>query len=64
MGETEKNSKAPTSILDQILDETFQKLENREDFDSELLLELRKLASERSLQNDKLLTSILKGDLP
>ena len=64
MGENEEISKAPTSILDQILDETFQKLENTEDFDSELLLELRKLASERSLQNDKLLTSILKGDLP
>jgi hypothetical protein len=64
MGEKEEISKAPTSILDQILDETFQKLENSEDFDSELLLELRKLASEGSLQNDKLLTSILKGDLP
>jgi len=64
MGEKEEISKASTSILDQILDETFQKLENSEDFDSELLLELRKLASEGSLQNDKLLTSILKGDLP
>lgn len=63
MEKNKENSKAPTSILDQILDETFQKLESREDFDSELLLELRKLASEGSLQNDKLLTSILKGDL-
>jgi hypothetical protein len=31
MGENEEISKAPTSILDQILDETFQKLENRVD---------------------------------
>ncbi|MDI9436385.1 MAG: hypothetical protein QM396_10355 [Euryarchaeota archaeon] len=64
MGENEETSKAPTSILDQILDETFQKLRNREDFDSEILLELRRLASEGSLQDDKRLTSILKGDLP
>ena len=64
MGENKEISKAPTSLLDQILDETFQKLENREDFDPELLLELLKLASEGSLQNDKILTSILKGDLP
>ncbi len=54
----------PKSILDEILDETFQKLENGENFDSELLLELRKLASEGSFQNDKLLTSILKGEIP
>lgn len=64
MGENEETSKAPTSILDQIIDETFQKLRNREDFDSEILLELRKLASEGSLQDDKGLTSILKGDFP
>lgn len=64
MGESEDISKAPTSILDQILDETFQKLRNKEDFDSELILKLRKLASNGSLQDDKLLTSILKGDLP
>ncbi|HHY00177.1 MAG TPA: hypothetical protein GX531_02205 [Methanothermobacter sp.] len=64
MGENEETSKAPTSILDQIIDETFQKLRNREDFDSEILLELHKLASEGSLQDDKRLTSILKGDLP
>ncbi|MGI6481950.1 MAG: hypothetical protein ACOX08_01570 [Methanobacterium sp.] len=55
---------APQSILDEILDKTFHKLEDNKDFNSELLLELRKLASDESLQDDKFLTSILKGDLP
>lgn len=64
MGEKEENSKAPTSILDQILDKTFQKLEKSEDFDSEILIEIRKLAADGSLQDDKHLTSILKGDHP
>lgn len=62
MGDNEEISKAPTSILDQILDETFQKLEKGENFDSELLLDLRKLGSDGSLTDEKHLIAILRGD--
>jgi hypothetical protein len=48
MGENEGIYKAPTSTLEQILDKTFKKLDTGEDFNSELLLELRKLASDGS----------------
>ncbi|EKQ50766.1 MAG: hypothetical protein B655_2281 [Methanobacterium sp. Maddingley MBC34] len=38
-----------------------EKLEKGDDFESELLFELRKFASERSLQDEKHLISILRG---
>lgn len=56
--------KTPQSILGQILNETFLKLEANEDFDSDLILELQKLTSESDVLNDKLLLSILRGDSP
>lgn len=64
MGEKEETNKAPQSILEEILDETFRKLEANEDFDSKLILELQKLSSEGNIQNEKILLSILRGDLP
>lgn len=62
MGENRKENKAPQSILEEIMDETFQRLEANEDFDSKLILELQKLSSEGNIQNEKLLLSILRGD--
>lgn len=64
MGEKEEINKAPTAIMDQILDETFQKLDEKEDFDSEILLELRKNRSEGLFPDEKRLISILRGDHP
>lgn len=64
MRENEKRAKAPQSILEEILDETFRRLEDNEDFDSKLILELQKLSSEGNIQNEKLLLSTLRGDSP
>lgn len=64
MRENEKRAKAPQSILEEILDETFRRLEANEDFDSKLILELQKLSSEGNIQNEKLLLSTLRGDSP
>lgn len=64
MGENEEMNKAPQSILEEILDETFRRLEANEDFDSKLILELQKLSSEGNIQNEKLLLSTLRGDSP
>jgi len=57
-------SKAPQSILDEIMDQTFHKLEDNKDFDSELILKLQKLTFEGNLQDEKLLLSILRGESP
>ena len=62
MGENRKMSKAPQSILDEIMDKTFHKLEDNKDFNSELILKLQKLTLECNLQNEKLLISILRGE--
>lgn len=64
MGEKDRISKAPTSILDQILDETFQKLENIEDFDSELISELKKVKLPGKNSTERKLISILQGESP
>jgi hypothetical protein len=64
MGKKEEVNKVPQSILEEIMDETFQKLEDNENFDSNLILELQKLTSEGNLQNEKLLLSILRGESP
>lgn len=64
MGENEKNSKAPTSILDQILDETYQKMENIEDFDSELISKLKKVQLPGNTSTEQKLISILRGESP
>jgi len=62
MGENKEKTKASQSILDEIMSETFQKLDDNEDFDSEIVLELRNLFSEDSMPNDKSMISILRGD--
>jgi hypothetical protein len=54
--------RAPQSILEEILDETFRRLEANEDFDFTLILELQKLTSGDNIQNEKLLLSTLRGD--
>lgn len=54
--------RAPQFILEEILDETFRRLEANEDFDSKLILELQKLTSEDNIQNEKFLLSTLRGD--
>ncbi len=64
MGENDEISKAPTSILDQILDETFQKLKNIEDFNSELIFELKKINLPGNTSTERKLISILRGESP
>jgi hypothetical protein len=64
LGENDEISKAPASILDQILDETFQKLENIEDFDSELISELKKVKLPGNTSTEQKLISILRGESP
>ena len=64
MGENEDIFKAPTSILDQILDETFQKLQNKEDFDSEFISELKKVQLPGNTSTEQKLISILRGESP
>ncbi|BDZ68752.1 hypothetical protein [Methanobacterium ferruginis] len=54
--------RAPQFILEEILDETFRRLEANKDFDSKLILELQKLTSEDNIQNEKFLLSTLRGD--
>jgi len=49
MGAYKKTNKVPQSILDEIIDETFKKVNNNKDFDSELILELQKLNSEGNI---------------
>ena len=62
MGENKEITKAPQSILGDILDETFQKLEDEDDFNNEIVYQLKYLASEDSLQNESKLIAILRGE--
>jgi hypothetical protein len=64
MGENEEMTKVPRSILEEIMEKTFQKLDDKEDFDNELIFELRKLALEGSFLDEERLISILKGVSP
>lgn len=62
MGENKEMTKAPQSILGDILDETFQKLEDEDDFNNEIVFQLKCLASEDSLLNESKLIAILRGE--
>lgn len=62
MGENKEMTKAPQSILGDILDETFQKLEDEDDFNNEIVSQLKSLASEDSLLNESKLIAILRGE--
>lgn len=61
MGETKIN-KTPQSILDEILNETYQKLEDDENFDSELILKLKKVKLPGNVSSENKLISILRGE--
>ena len=61
MGEKEEINNVPKSILEEILEYTFQKLEDNNDFDSKLILKLKKLASEDSIREIELI-STLRGE--
>lgn len=63
MGEKEEINNVPQSILEEILEYTFQKLEDSNDFDSKLIFKLQKLASEDSIREIELI-SILRGESP
>ncbi|CEA14172.1 hypothetical protein [Methanobacterium formicicum] len=57
-------NKVPRSILEEIQEETHQKLKDNEDFDSELISKLRKLDIYDSIPNERKLISILRGESP
>ena len=64
MGENEKLNKAPQSILEKILNETFQKLEDNDNFDSKLISELRKVKLPGNTSTAQKLIVILRGESP
>lgn len=64
MGENNEKTEAPLFILEEIMNETFQKLEENEDFDSELILKLKGFVFEDSLQKESKLITILRGESP
>lgn len=61
-GGSEVKNKAPQSIIAEILGITFQKLENREDFDSELIFKLKKVKFPGNVSTENKLISILRGE--
>ena len=64
MGEKEKLNKTPQSILDKILHETFLKLDDNENFETELLSKLKKVKLPGNTSTEQELTSILQGESP
>ena len=60
MGEKEKLDKAPQSILDIILHETFLKLDDNENFETELLSKLKKVKLPGNTSTEQKLTSIFR----
>ena len=64
MVEKEKLNKAPQSILEKILNETFQKLEDYDNFDSKLISELRKVKLPGNTSTEQKLIVILRGESP
>lgn len=64
MGEKEKLNKAPQSILDKILHETFQKLDDNDNFDFELMSELKRVKLPGNTSSEQKLTSILRCESP
>ena len=64
MGEKEKLNKTPQSILGKILNETFQKLEDNDNFDSKLISELRKVKLPGNTSTAQKLIVILRGESP
>lgn len=64
MGEKEKLNKAPQSILDKILHETFQKLDDDKNFETELLSKIKKVKLPGNTSTEQKLTSILQGESP
>ena len=62
MGENKEKNEAPLSILDEIMNETFQKLEDCPDFHQEMVSKLKNLDSDDTLQNESKLISILRGE--
>lgn len=56
--------KAPQSILEEILDETFQKLEENEDFDFRLIIKLKNVDLPGNASTEQELISILRGEPP
>ena len=58
-----QETKAPPSILDQILEEMFRKLGEGDEFSAETIKELRNMANSNSLIKDNGLIDLLKqGD--
>ncbi|WP_292613417.1 hypothetical protein [Methanobacterium sp. BAmetb5] len=55
---------APQSILEEILDETFEKLSENQDFDPELILKLEKIMNNGSSLDVKRLITVLSGGSP
>ena len=62
MGENKEKNEAPLSILEEIINETFQKLENYPDFHQEMVSKLKSLDSDDTLQNESKLIAILRGE--
>lgn len=57
-----ENIKAPQSILEEILEEMFQKLEREDEFNIETINKLRDLADADSLIKGDNLLELLRGD--
>ena len=57
-------NKVPRSILEEIQEETHQKLKDNEDFDSELISELKKVKLPGNTSTEQKLISILRGESP
>ncbi|AUB56332.1 hypothetical protein BK007_10110 [Methanobacterium subterraneum] len=64
MGEEKEISKVSASILDQILEETFVKLKNMEEFGSELVFEIKKVELPGNSSTEQKIITILRGESP
>lgn len=64
MGKEKEISKVSASILDQILEETFVKLKNMEEFSSELVFEIKKVELPGNSSTEQKIITILRGESP
>lgn len=64
MGEKIVRPKVPQSILDEIIRQTIQKLEDNDNFDSELISKLKKVKLPGNTSTEQKLISILRGESP
>lgn len=64
MGEEKEISKVSASILDQILEETFVKLKNMEEFGSELVFEIKNVELPGNSSTEQKIITILRGESP